>query len=37
MKPMSRFSDLKFGNDYDISEDDDEDDTESRGFFRKKK
>ncbi len=43
MKPLSRFADLKFGNDYDIREDDDEEETDddddksSRGFFRKKK
>lgn len=40
LKPLSRFADLKFGNDYDISEDSDdsdEDDQPSRGFFRKKK
>ncbi len=41
MTPLSRFSDLKFGNDYDIHQDDDEDDSEdetvSRGLFRKKK
>lgn len=40
MKPLSRFADLKFGNDYDIhqdDEDDDEDDKPSRGLFRKKK
>ena len=41
MKPLSRFSDLKFGDDYDIHADDDEDDDEheklTRGLFRKKK
>ena len=41
LKPLSRFDDLKFGNDYDIREDDeeedDEDDQPSRGLFRKKK
>ncbi len=40
MKPLSRFADLKFGNDYDIREDEDEeedDEKSSRGFFRKKK
>ena len=40
LKPLSRFADLKFGNDYDIYEDDDEsdeDDQPSRGLFRKKK
>lgn len=39
MKPMSRFEGLKFGNDYDIhnDEEDDEDDAPSRGLFRKKK
>lgn len=41
LKPLSRFADLKFGNDYDIREDDDEedddDDQPSRGLFRKKK
>ena len=41
MKPLSRFSDLKFGNDYDIHQDDDDfednDETSSRGLFRKKK
>lgn len=40
MKPMSRFTDLKFGNDYDIredSDDDDDNDEPSRGLFRKKK
>ena len=39
MKPMSRFTDLKFGSDYDIAEDDEEDDEDEkpRGLFRKKK
>lgn len=41
LKPLSRFTDLKFGNDYDIYEDDEEsddgDDQPSRGLFRKKK
>ncbi|MBQ9861769.1 MAG: DivIVA domain-containing protein [Clostridia bacterium] len=42
LKPLSRFADLKFGNDYDIHEDDeeesdDDDDQPSRGLFRKKK
>lgn len=40
MKPMSRFTDLKFGSDYDIAEDDaedEEDDDKPRGLFRKKK
>lgn len=38
MKPMSRFSDLKFGNDYDIHADEDEDDEKaSRGFLKKRK
>ncbi|MBQ7038307.1 MAG: DivIVA domain-containing protein [Clostridia bacterium] len=41
LKPLSRFADLKFGNDYDIREDDeeesDDDDQPSRGLFRKKK
>lgn len=38
-KPMSRFSDLKFGNDYDIrTDDEDEEDTKaSRGFLKKRK
>lgn len=42
LKPLSRFADLKFGNDYDIRQDDDEeelddDEKPSRGLFRKKK
>ena len=38
MKPVSRFSDLKFGNDYDISEDaEDEDEPKSRNPFKKRK
>ncbi len=41
LKPLSRFADLKFGDDYDIHEDeeesDDDDDQPSRGLFRKKK
>ncbi|MBQ9964941.1 MAG: DivIVA domain-containing protein [Clostridia bacterium] len=37
LKPLSRFDDLKFGNDYDIHEEDDEDDEKPRGLFRKKK
>ncbi len=38
LKPLSRYADLKFGNDYDIHNDpDDEDDKPSRGLFRKKK
>ncbi len=41
MKPLSRFSDLKFGNDYDIHSDTDEEDEDdnasSKGLFRKKK
>lgn len=38
MKPVSRFADLKFGDDYDISADeDDEDDDKPRGFFKKRK
>ena len=43
LKPLSRFADLKFGNDYDIREDDEEEETDeeddkpSRGLFRKKK
>lgn len=41
MKPVSRFSDLKFGNDYDISEDaeddDGEDEPKSRNPFKKRK
>lgn len=41
LKPLSRFADLKFGDDYDIHEDDDEEDNEheklTRGLFRKKK
>ena len=39
MKPLSRFSDLKFGNDYDIhaDEDDEDDEAPSKGLFRKKK
>ncbi len=41
LKPLSRFADLKFGDDYDIHEDDDEEDDEheklTRGLFRKKK
>lgn len=40
LKPLSRFDGLKFGNDYNIREDDedeDEDEKSSRGFFRKKK
>lgn len=38
-KPLSRFSDLKFGNDYDIrTDEDEEDDTKaSRGFLKKRK
>ena len=35
LKPLSRFADLKFGNDYDIHED--TDDQPTRGLFRKKK
>ncbi len=34
-RPVSKFSDLKFGEDYDISEDDRA--TGGRGFFRRKK
>ena len=30
MKPVSRFSNLKFGNDYDISADDDDEPTSRR-------
>lgn len=41
LKPLSRFADLKFGDGYDIHEDDDEEDDEheklTRGLFRKKK
>lgn len=38
MKPVSRFADLKFGEDYDISADeDDEDDEKPRGLFKKRK
>ncbi len=41
LKPLSRFADLKFGDDYNIHEDDDEEDDEheklTRGLFRKKK
>ncbi len=36
-KPVSRFADLKFGDDYDISTDeDDEDNDKPRGFFKKR-
>ncbi|MBR2405547.1 MAG: DivIVA domain-containing protein [Clostridia bacterium] len=38
MKVVSRFSDLKFGEDYDIREDTDDDEEEKpRGFFKKRK
>ncbi len=40
LKPLSRFADLKFGDDYDIREDDEEDEEHeklTRGLFRKKK
>lgn len=40
LKPLSRFADLKFGDDYDIHADDEEDDEHeklTRGLFRKKK
>ena len=39
LKPLSRYADLKFGNDYDIHTDTDDDDVDrpSRGLFRKKK
>ncbi len=37
LKPLSRFDDLKFGNDYDIHEEDVEEDDKPRGLFRKKK
>ena len=39
VKPVSRFNDLKFGNDYDISEDvdDEEEEKTSRGLFKKRK
>ena len=42
MKPLSRFTDLKFGSDYDIHQDNEDDsgddgETFSRGLFRKKK
>ena len=37
-QPLSRFADLKFGEDYRIEEDtDNEEDEAPRGFFRKKK
>lgn len=37
-KPVSRFSNLKFGNDYDIRNDeDDEEDDAPRGLFKKRK
>ena len=37
-QPLSRFADLKFGEDYHIEEDtDNEEDEAPRGFFRKKK
>ena len=39
LKPFSRFDGLKFGNDYDIHADEDDEDEEapSKGLFRKKK
>lgn len=40
LKPLSRFADLKFGNDYDIREDEEDNEENgksSRKFFRKKK
>lgn len=38
VKPLSRFNDLKFGNDYDIREDtDDDDDKPARKFLKKRK
>ncbi len=39
LKPLSRFDGLKFGNDYDIHDEDEEDeeDDKPRGLFRKKK
>ena len=40
-KPASRFADLKFGEDYDISADTDDDEPEEdvkpRGFFKRRK
>ncbi len=39
-KPLSRFSDLKFGNDYDIHDDEEDSDTTgkpARGFLKKRK
>ena len=37
-QPLSRFADLKFGEDYRIEDDTDDDEEEApRGFFRKKK
>lgn len=37
-QPLSRFADLKFGEDYRIEEDTDDEENEApRGFFRKKK
>lgn len=37
MKPISRFDGLKFGADYDITEDEEEPETRSHNPFRKKK
>ncbi len=36
-QPLSRFADLKFGEDYRIEDDTDDEEEAPRGFFRKKK
>lgn len=37
MKPLSRFGELKFGNDYSIADDEDGEDDKPRGLFKKRK